>query len=242
MRETQNSPGLADCCAAILAGGLGTRLRAAVPDRPKVLAELGGRPYIQLLLDQLADAGLNSVVLCTGYGGNEVRAALGAEYRQLKLAYSQESTPLGTAGALRFALSHFNSSDVLVLNGDSYCEVDLAAFFREHGMRNSQVSIVLSFVQNASRYGSVQLEADGTIARFQEKRAVNEPGWINAGIYLFRREVLERIPAGRAVSLEGETFPQWIENGVFGYRCDGRFIDIGTPESYLAAESFFAAR
>jgi NDP-sugar pyrophosphorylase family protein len=109
-------------------------------------------------------------------------------------------------------------------------------------MRNSQASIVLSFAQNASRYGSVQLEADGTITRFQEKRAVNEPGWINAGIYLFRREVIERIPAGRAVSLEGEMFPQWIDNGVFGYRCDGRFIDIGTPESYLAAESFFAAR
>jgi NDP-sugar pyrophosphorylase family protein len=109
-------------------------------------------------------------------------------------------------------------------------------------MRNSQVSIVLAYAQDASRYGSVQCEADGTITRFQEKKAVSGPGWINAGIYLFRREVIERIPAGRPVSLEGEMFPQWIDNGVFGYRCDGRFIDIGTPESYLAAESFFAAR
>ena len=107
--------------AAILAGGLGTRLRSVVKDRPKVLAEIRGVPFLTYLLDQLAAAGVRDVVLCTGYMGEQVRSAFGDSYGGMCLSYSQESSPLGTAGALRLALPLFKSSSVLVMNGDSFC-------------------------------------------------------------------------------------------------------------------------
>lgn len=231
---------LSGCAAAILAGGLGTRLRPVVYDRPKVLAPLHGRPYIAYLLDQLADAGLRTAVLCTGDRGEQVRAALGRQHGPLQLSYSQEQTPLGTAGALRLALQDLPHSTWLVLNGDSYCEVDLPSFFAEHCERRALASIVLAHVADTRRYGRVQLADDGSAARFEEKAASSGPGWINAGIYLLHRTLLEGIPTEQAVSIEREMFPAWIGNGLFGHRCSGRFLDIGTPESYAAAESFFS--
>ena len=113
--------------AAILAGGLGTRLRSVVPDRPKVLAEIGGRPFIEILLDQVAAAGIRTAVLCTGYLGDQIEARLGTRRGPLALRYSREVEPLGTGGALRLALPMLASDTVLVLNGDSYCDADLRA-------------------------------------------------------------------------------------------------------------------
>ena len=121
-----------DVTAAILAGGLGTRLRPAVADRPKVLAPVGGRPYLTYLLDQLAGAGVREVVLLTGYAADEVRDALGDRYGRMRLRYSVEPAPLGTAGALRLALPLLAAPAVLLLNGDSYCDADLGAFRRSH--------------------------------------------------------------------------------------------------------------
>jgi NDP-sugar pyrophosphorylase family protein len=232
---------LSGCCAAILAGGLGTRLRSVVPDRPKILAPIGGRPYILFLLDQLAQIGLQSVVLCTGYAGDQVRVQLGNRYRELRLQYSQETLPLGTAGALRLALPHLPSSRVLVLNGDSYVNVDLAAFNRHHDRNRARASMVVAYVNNAARFGTVQLAADDRVTGFEEKKTTQQPGWINAGVYLLERELIERIADAGAVSLEREMFPLWIGEGLFGFRCTGAFLDIGTPESYAAAEAFFAS-
>src|SRR5687768_5619957 len=120
---------LSHLTAVILAGGLGTRLRSVISDRPKVLARVLDRPFLTYLLDQLAAAGLNYVILCTGYLGEQVKAEFGTSYSSLRLAYSQEMVPLGTAGALQLALSLIPSETVLVLNGDSFCEVDLQRFY-----------------------------------------------------------------------------------------------------------------
>src|SRR5437879_601155 len=111
-----------DVTAAILAGGLGTRLRSVIADRPKVLAPVGGRPYLTYLLDQLAKAAVREVVLLTGYGAEQVRDALGATYAGMRLVHAAEPAPLGTAGALRHALPHLRSPAVLLMNGDSYCD------------------------------------------------------------------------------------------------------------------------
>jgi NDP-sugar pyrophosphorylase family protein len=229
-----------DCDAAILSGGLGTRLRPVVLDRPKVLAPLRKRPFIAHLLDQLADAGLPSVVLCTGHRGEQVRATLGDRHGPLKLAYSQEPAPLGTAGALRHALGRFCCGTVLVLNGDSYCDADLHNFLATHRERKARASIVLRHVEDAARYGSVQFNADGAITRFEEKNSSYGAGWINAGIYLLDRRLIEGIPEDRAVSIEREMFPAWVGEGFFGHLTEGRFLDIGTPESYAAAESLIS--
>jgi len=230
---------LSDITAAILAGGLGTRLRSAVADRPKVLAEVHGRPFLSYLLDQLAAAGCREVVLCTGYLGERIVARFGDAYGPLRLRYSQEPAPLGTAGALRLALPLLESDPVLVLNGDSYCQADLAAFLDWHQGHAASATLVLTRVADVSRFGSVEIDADGRVLRFQEKAGVSRPGWINAGIYAVSRPLLLKVPAGTAVSLEREVFPAWIGQGLYGHAQGGRFLDIGTPESYAAAQDFF---
>jgi NDP-sugar pyrophosphorylase family protein len=149
---------------------------------------------------------------------------------------------LGTAGALRFAVERFQSDAVLVLNGDSYCDVDLKEFCRWHRQREANASIVLTKVDNSDRFGSVHTNPDGMITRFGEKVALQTGGWINAGIYLLARRLIEQIPAQRPVSLEREVFPEWIGRGFYGYQHLGLFLDIGTPESFAGAAQLLAAK
>lgn len=228
-----------DLTAAILAGGLGMRLRSMVADRPKVLAEIRGRPFLAYLLDHLAAAGFRHVVLCTGYLGERVRAAFGDSYGDLRLVYSLETAPLGTAGALRLALPLLQSDPILVMNGDSFCDAKLDSIWEWHRTRRANASVVLARVSDTARYGRVHTAADGTILSFAEKSKQTGPGWINAGIYLLARSLLLTIPSNRVVSLENDLFPNWIGQRFYGYQCQGRFLDIGTPESYQAAEHFF---
>ncbi len=230
---------LSDITAVILAGGLGTRLRPVIGDRPKALAEVGGRPFITYLLDQLAVVKVKNVVLCTGYMSQQVKAALGETYVSMNLSYSQESSPLGTGGALRLASPLLKSDVVLVMNGDSFCETNLKAFYLVHRLREAKATILLTEVRDTNRFGWIEIEDDGRINGFIEKKKTNHPGWINAGIYLIRRSLLETISPDRMVSLEKDTFPSWIGRGLYGFRCQGRFLDIGTPESYSDAQQVF---
>jgi D-glycero-alpha-D-manno-heptose 1-phosphate guanylyltransferase len=226
---------------AILAGGSGSRLRPAVAGRPKALASVGARPFLVYLFDQLVAAGVTDVVLCTGYLGDPIRTRFGESYGTLRLSYSQESSPLGTAGALRLALPLFKSNPVLVMNGDSYCEANLREFCLWHATRDSDASLLLTKVFDTKRFGQVQLAPDGRVTAFQEKGKGGKPGLINAGIYLISRDWLEEIPRHRTVSLEREVFPLWIGRGLYGFPSESRFVDIGTPESYASAQSFFAS-
>jgi NDP-sugar pyrophosphorylase family protein len=228
--------------AAILAGGLGTRLRSVVAERPKVLAPVAGRPFLAHLLEQLARAGVRETVLLVGYGADQVRAAFGNSHAGVRLTYSAEPEPLGTAGAVRFALPRLTGATVLLLNGDSYCDVDLPAFLAFHRGHDSGASLTLTRVEDASRFGRVRVGADNRVERFEEKDPAPSRGWINAGVYLIDRGLIEGIPAGRAVSLERESLPGWVAKGsTYGFRGGGRFIDIGVPESYAAGEAFFRA-
>jgi NDP-sugar pyrophosphorylase family protein len=165
----------------------------------------------------------------------------GESYGTLRLSYSQESSPLGTAGALRLALPLFKSNPVLVMNGDSYCEANLREFCLWHATRDSDASLLLTKVFDTKRFGQVQLAPDGRVTVFQEKGKGERPGLINAGIYLISRDWLEEIPRHRTVSLEREVFPLWIGRGLYGFPSESRFVDIGTPESYASAQSFFAS-
>ena len=231
--------GLRSVTAIILAGGLGTRLRSIIADRPKPLAEIRGRPFLAYLLDQLIASGVNLVVLSTGYFGEQVRAAFGDSYGSLRLLYSQEASPLGTAGALRLALSLFDSDPVLVMNGDSFFEADLTTFWEWHCARTADATLLLAEASDTKRYGRVHVDDAGLVLGFEEKNHNGGAGWINAGVYLLTRRLVETIPANRAVSLEREMFPSWIGRGLYGYRSKGRFLDIGTPESLAVARDFF---
>lgn len=234
--------GIADIEAVVLAGGLGTRLRSAVPDRPKVLALVRGRPFLAHVLDRLEAAGVRRVVLGTGYCADRVREAIGDRHGRTAIAYSHETSPLGTGGAVRLAAGATASDPVLVLNGDSHCEADLPAFAAFHRACGAVGSLMLTRVSDTGRYGRVDLEDAGRVTAFREKGDAAGPGWINAGIYLLSRGLLDAVPEGRAVSLEREVFPLWAaRGGLFGLRGGGRFLDIGTPESYREAEEFFGA-
>jgi NDP-sugar pyrophosphorylase family protein len=232
---------LENATAAILAGGLGTRLRSRLADRPKVLAPVHGRPYLAYLLEQLAGAGIRDIVLLTGYRADQIHSTFGDSYSGLRLTHSPEPSPLGTAGSLRWALPHLSTPTILLLNGDSYCAVSLPDFWEFHHDRCADLSLVLVPNEDCSRYGRVALGPGDRVLRFEEKSQTGGQAWVNAGIYLLNRSLIHKIPAGAPASLERELCPAWAAGRrCFGFRSDAPFLDIGTPESYAQAEAFFA--
>jgi D-glycero-alpha-D-manno-heptose 1-phosphate guanylyltransferase len=232
---------LSTISAVILAGGQGTRLADTLPDIPKALAEINGRPFVRILLDRLEYFGIRHALLCTGHLGRLIRETLGDRHGALRLVYSQEETPLGTAGALSHARGLLLSDPVLVLNGDSYCHSDLKKFFAWFQDNPADAAIVLTRVEDARRYGRVEIDASGTIMAFNEKTADEGPGLINAGIYLIRHKILETIPRQAACSMEKDIFPALAGDRLAGFTTHDAFIDIGTGDSYRRAPTFFAS-
>ncbi|UCD79749.1 MAG: nucleotidyltransferase family protein [Desulfobacterales bacterium] len=231
---------LSEVTSVILAGGLGTRLRSVVSDRPKVLARVGNRPFLTFLLDQLIAARAKEVILCTGFMADEVHKDLGHKYKSLNIVYSPEPEPLGTGGALRLALPLINSDPVLIMNGDSFAEVNLTDYIEWFCQRDRQASLLLVKVADTGRYGKVIVDDDGRITAFEEKTPDDGPGWINGGIYIMRKSLVESIPAATPYSLERQLFPALAKKNIYGFCSNGKFIDIGTPDSYCRVQEFFA--
>jgi NDP-sugar pyrophosphorylase family protein len=225
--------------ALILAGGLGTRLRPVVADRPKVLARVNGRPFVQYIFDQLIEAGFQEVVICAGYMGDVVKRVLGSVYDKLNIRYSLEKEPLGTGGAIRLALPMIETKQVMALNGDSYVDVRLSDYLNWHENMKIKASLLIAKVNDTDRYGCVQKDEVDRIVNFQEKGVVAGPGWINAGIYLFDKDVLKKKLKKKYISLEHDILPTLAGHQLFGYPCEAKFIDIGVPESYSEADAFF---
>jgi len=225
--------------AVILCGGLGTRLRSVIADCPKSLAKVAGRPFLSWLLDQLQSCGTEEAVLATGYKAERIRDMYGEQYGAIRLRYSCESAPLGTAGALLLATKQLPGAQLfLVMNGDSYCHMDLHALVRDHLRSGIQNSMVVTAVDDTRRFGSVQVDEDDLIRGFREKSATNQvngAGLINAGVYIIARTLVESIPIGRSVSLENEIFPSCLDGRLRMWKAIGPFIDIGTPESFAQA-------
>jgi len=236
-----SSESVSNLSVAVLAGGLGTRLRSVLADCPKILAPVNGKPFLAYLLEHLADQGLRGVTLCVGYRSEQVEAVFGRSYAGLRVAYSCEPAPRGTAGAVRLALPMLESDPVLVMNGDSFCRPDLSSLFRWHAARKAAATLLLTRVPDTRRYGRVQVDDGGLIRAFEEKGGHDGPGWINAGVYLLSRQLLAEIPEQAAVSLERDLFPAWLGRGLCGCPSETPFLDIGTPASYAAAEEFLSA-
>lgn len=195
-------------------------------------------PFLELLVLQLRSQGIRRLVMCTGHQADQIEEEFGDGRKwEVAIDYSKESSPLGTAGALKFAGHHLSQdSDFLVLNGDSFLELDIRQFIRFHQQQGGWASIAVRRVPDASRYGTVQLEARNRVLRFSEKRGIREPGLINGGVYVFGRAVLDQIPDGVS-SLEKDVLPGLIEHGVYALEQQGMFIDIGTPEDYARAQA-----
>jgi D-glycero-alpha-D-manno-heptose 1-phosphate guanylyltransferase len=225
--------------AIVLAGGFGTRLRGMVPDLPKPLAPVGGRPFLAIVLGQLRDAGFDLAVLSVGYRQELIREAFGDRFDGLFLGYAVETRPLGTGGAIRLAARSCSENDVFVLNGDSYVELDFAAIQRRHREAGTALTVCAVEVADAARYGRLLVEGSW-IAGFAEKGSAG-PGLINAGVYLMRRDLLETLALPEAFSFENEVLTARLaELCPLAYQTSGRFIDIGVPEDYTRAQSMFA--
>jgi NDP-sugar pyrophosphorylase family protein len=183
-------------------------------------------------------------VLATGYKGEQVRETFGAHYRGIRLCYSQEAMPLGTAGALYLAAQQIPGADCfLVMNGDSYCHMQLHSFVQAHQGNRALNSMVVTAVDDMRRFGSVHVDEKGFIRGFREKDPdlrSDGAGLINAGVYLVSRALIESIPQGRSVSLESEIFPLYLDGRLRMWKASGPFIDIGTPASFAEASGFFA--
>ena len=226
--------------ALILAGGLGTRLRPVVADRPKPVAQVAGRPFLERLFQQLLQHGYERAVLCVGHGADQIMANLGPRFEGLRIDYSCETVPLGTGGALRLAAAAVSAPDILAMNGDSYCDMDLTTFAAAHRNFGGEATIAVLHREDRADLGSVDLDSSGRIVSFANRLSMPKAGLINAGVYLFRRDTLLAIPVDKSISLESEVFPSMVERGtLFGWRAGSRFIDIGTPASYHAAQHFF---
>ena len=223
--------------AILLCGGMGTRLRSVVSDRPKPMADICGKPFSQYLLEMLRDKGITEVIFALGYMGEMIE-----EYFQdgsafgLKIAYSYEEEPLGTGGAIRNALPKILEEEVLVLNADTYFPMDYQGLYRFHQENDGDFSLATRAVTDISRYGAVRRDAAGRIMVWNEKlEDGGQPlaGEINGGIYVMKKSLIAEIPEGKQ-SLEQDCIPKWLSEGkrIFGLPFDGYFMDIGIPKDY----------
>ena len=226
--------------AIVLAGGLGTRLRAVVSDLPKPLAPVAGRPFLAWLLDRLAANGLRRTILACGYMAEAVRDAIGDAWQGMEIAYSVEGEPLGTGGAIRLAAARLQGDAVHVLNGDTWLEYAPHALEAAARAAGAPLGIALARVDDVARYGAVAV-AQGRVAAFHEKGG-HGPGWINAGCYFLDAPALSALPAG-AFSFEAAVLePRAAAGEVAAFTATAGFIDIGVPDDYALARRRFAER
>ena len=224
----------------ILAGGLGTRLREVVPDLPKPMVSINGKPFLDLILSLLNKCGsIERVILAVGYMADKIieRYEKSSEY-SFEILFSVEEKFLGTGGAIKNALKYTETNNVLVLNGDSFVEVDLYDFLKKHLQTNADMTIVLKELENSNRYRSVKIDEDNKITCFEEKKTGPSKGLINAGVYMIKKTLFDSIKEQTVISLEKELLPVFIKKDVFGYIGKGKFIDIGIPETYRMADKY----
>jgi D-glycero-alpha-D-manno-heptose 1-phosphate guanylyltransferase len=227
--------------AVILAGGKGTRLKSVVSDRPKPMAEVAGRPFLEWQLLYLRTLGITRAILCTGYKAESVEDHFntGGEMG-MEIMYSREDSPLGTGGAVKQALPLIKTDPFLVLNGDSLCPFDPAVLTKTHEGSGALMTMLVVKVAESNRFGTVCLDGENYIEAFLEKEPTGGPGLINAGVYLMERSLLEDRNEAGYLSLESDVFPRLPFRVMAGLQCEGPFLDIGTPESYSAAAEFIA--
>lgn len=227
--------------AVILAGGFGTRLQSVVNDVPKPMAPVNGEPFLSYQLNYLKHFGIKKVILSVGYLAEKITAFYGNNYNGLELSYVTEDTPLGTGGGIRLALEQSPDRMLLVLNGDSFFDVDLHEFYNLHTQESAQCSLALRKVENAARYGTVETDTHNRITSFQEKSGLQKEGRINGGVYILDRELyLGATPAATNFSIEKDFFEKHLAGCIIkGFEFKGYFIDIGIPEDYLKVQDDF---
>lgn len=223
--------------AIILAGGMGTRLRSAVPDLPKPMAPVSGRPFLEHQMDYWIDQGVSQFIVSVGYKKEMIMDHFGATYRATPLTYAIEDEPLGTGGGLSLAAQGLGEP-FLVLNGDTFFEVDLTELLKFHAEHSSEWTFSLFRANEIGRYMGMGVKADGEIVSL--KSGTGEPGRLaNGGVYLVNPSILAKTKflPGSKLSLEDDLLPAFVTQGgrLYGLEFAGSFIDIGVPEDYFRA-------
>ncbi|MEK9140449.1 MAG: sugar phosphate nucleotidyltransferase [Nitrospirota bacterium] len=214
----------------VLCGGQGTRLRSVLIDRPKPLAMIGSRPFMDFVLDPFVRQGITRAVLCTGYLGHQFEAWYAEHPCEIELVFARETTPLGTAGAIRHASMWIRGDFFIAANGDSLCEIDLPSLLAAHAERQACATLALIHADHRSDVGFVAMDARQRITRFSGKIPAQRAGYYNAGIYVFNRSAIASIPASQPYSLEADWLPTLLPLGVYGFVSQAPLYDIGTPE------------
>jgi len=221
----------------ILCGGKGTRLQTVVPDKPKILADIGGSPFIEYLLNYLEKEGIKRIILCTGYKHNQIKEWVRSSYHgELDILFSREKKIMGTGGAIKNAEKFIKSDLFIVLNGDSYCKIDYQKFTQNHLRNNALITIVVSEIKDTSEYGSIFFNKENKVFDFVEKQSIDEGNHINAGIYCIEKRGLNLMPSRESFSIEKDFFPSLVENDMYAYKSNSEFIDIGTPKNLRMAK------
>jgi D-glycero-alpha-D-manno-heptose 1-phosphate guanylyltransferase len=221
----------------ILAGGLGTRLRSVVSEVPKCMAPVAGKPFLWYLLKYLARYDVSKVVLSVGYLREVIYKWIDEVRDDFSFGfdYAVEEEPLGTGGGIKLALSKTLADDVLVLNGDTYFNVDLNVFYEEHHSYSAAVSLALKPMAVFDRYGAVEVDENYVIKAFHEKQYC-KAGLINGGVYLINKHKSDYEVLPAKFSFEKEVLELGVRNrNIYGFDFDDYFIDIGMPEDYAKA-------
>lgn len=225
--------------AIILAGGLGTRLQGVIGQQPKCMAPVAGRPFLAYIFDYLEQQRCTRAILSLGFKHQVVTDWLEDQYLQFELDYVVEKEALGTGGGILAAIEEAATDNVVVVNGDTMFNVDLAAMMHYHNEHKAATTLALKKMTNFDRYGGVHINDRGIITAFEEKKPTAE-GLINGGIYIIDRETFLAKNLPSKFSFEKEYLEKYINDKKFyGYADDGYFIDIGIPQDYEKAQSDF---
>lgn len=216
----------------VLAGGKGARLRKVIEDIPKPMSPVLNKPFLEYLLCQLINQGFIDIIISIGYKGDVIKSYFGrGEKWNARITYSYEDTPLGTGGAVKKAVDFVNDENFILINGDSFSELDISGLVEYHKSRNADITLGMVRVDDMGRYGGIDINEKGEVLDFCEKGRVGS-GVINGGYYIFKKKVFEGLPYG-SYSLENDVLPGFIGNGLYGMINECFFVDIGIPKDYL---------
>ncbi len=227
--------------AIILAGGMGTRLKTIISDLPKPMAPIMNVPFLTYQLNYLKHFGIKKVIFSVGYLSEKIIAHYNQSFENISIEYSIEKNPLGTGGGIRMAMSNLNEDLVLILNGDSFFDLDLEKFYNLHLEQKSDFSLALRYVNNSERYGNIEFNSSNQITSFIEKNQLNQSGYINAGVYILSKKLyLQNTKPNINFSIEKDFFEKQLNQLIIkGFEFKDYFIDIGIPEDYLKAQDDF---
>jgi D-glycero-alpha-D-manno-heptose 1-phosphate guanylyltransferase len=225
----------------ILAGGFGTRLQEVVKDVPKPMAPVNSKPFLEYIFSYLKHYEIKKVVLSVGYLSEIIQNHFKNKFDKIKIEYAFETEPLGTGGGIRLALEKCNTENVLVLNGDTFFDVDIKEFYTYYQYNKAAAALALRKTVDSARYGTIELNNDNRITNFKEKTENHVPGYINGGCYILNRNIyLKNTPENKSFSIEKDFFETKADDfNLYGYLSSGYFIDIGIPTDYAKAQNEF---